>query len=486
MTAKQYKKADAKVLLTTLVIIIGIVLNMLGLVTSQNGSILLYVTIVVGILGGLINSIVYWKCKGSRRCGFFMIWSATIVYVLMVLAVDYLYFYTLLAAILAIEIAYMELKRLVITGIVTFPVFIAKSIYLSRQEVVSMTEAASTVVVMVFVIVAIFVVTKLCNEFNEENVNDVKSGAEKQKEIAERMEKVSEKIVTYFDEANVHVEQLTNAVDTSHISMRNIAGSVEETTKSVEEQEKMCHEIQTNVQEAKEQTEGMIQASDKALDHVLSGAKAMEQLRNQAESVAKENEETVKYVAALNERAKQVADILETIVNISSQTNLLALNASIEAARAGEAGKGFAVVADEIRELSEQTKAATENITEILTELKEDVSSVTTSINHSVGTVEKQNSLIVEAKDKFDAIDFGVHELMSVINNFGKVIGDITESTGIIAKGLLGLSANNEKVSIASIQGKQLMEEAVEDMNEVNSLLGSIYELAQELTKEEA
>ena len=73
----------------------------------------------------------------------------------------------------------------------------------------------------------------------------------------------------------------------------------------------------------------------------------------------------------LSDKTKNVRNITDLILGISGQTNLLALNASIEAARAGEAGKGFAVVADEIRQLADQTKDATENITAIVDELNE-------------------------------------------------------------------------------------------------------------------
>ena len=181
----------------------------------------------------------------------------------------------------------------------------------------------------------------------------MQEGAEKQKLATERMTHVSENVVTHFDAANTYVKELNEALHTSDVSMQNIAVSIERTANAVQRQSEMCQDIRNSTHNAHTQTEQMVTASNKALEDVSDGAKAMEKLHSHAQNVERDNNETVSYVEALNERAKQVADILGTIVSISSQTNLLALNASIEAARAGEAGKGFAVVADQIRNLAE-------------------------------------------------------------------------------------------------------------------------------------
>ena len=67
-------------------------------------------------------------------------------------------------------------------------------------------------------------------------------------------------------------------------------------------------------------------------------------------------------VADLAVASHHIEEVLRFIGNIATQTHLLSLNATIEAARAGEAGRGFAVVAGEVKQLSQQTGAATANV----------------------------------------------------------------------------------------------------------------------------
>ncbi len=484
MTEKQYRKADSMVLPIAFVIMFGIFLNVAGLAISRGVTVQYMITIIGCIVGILATVITFFVARGKKCCGWLMTLITAVAYIVMVFNIDAIYFYFLVAAVLVMSMSYLELKRTVICAVITIPAVIIKAVILMNKGSIMAIEAGTTIVILLFVVISIFIVTRLWIHFNKENIENVEAGAEKQKEAADRMAHVSENIVSYFDQAGIYIKELSNEINTSNFSMQNIASNVENTAQAIQEQSQMCQDIQENTQNAKAQTEVMVIASGQALEDVKLGAKAMEELHNHAQNVEKNNNETVAHVASLNERADKVANILSTIVNISSQTNLLALNASIEAARAGEAGKGFAVVADEIRVLSEQTKTATENITDILNELNEDVDSVTMSINHSVDAVGQQNQLIEETKSKFDAIDNGVNELMSVITHVKKAIDDIAEAAGVIADGITGLSANSQEVAAVSNEGTQLMTKAVDDMNRVNESLTNIYQLAQDLKSE--
>jgi methyl-accepting chemotaxis protein len=141
------------------------------------------------------------------------------------------------------------------------------------------------------------------------------------------------------------------------------------------------------------------------------------------EKLSEEVKTTAVVVNQLDAFTNNVNDILDTIRGIADQTNLLALNAAIEAARAGEQGRGFAVVADEVRTLASRTQASTQEIQQVLQELrstsKEAVEAMQRGINIANDGV-KSTALAGDALT-------GISNKVSAINVVNEQIAAATE-----------------------------------------------------------
>ncbi len=110
----------------------------------------------------------------------------------------------------------------------------------------------------------------------------------------------------------------------------------------------------------------MLQTTDDAMRATSTSVVASREALVQAGANRRETEVAVaRFEAAfqrINEMTTQIADI-------SSRTNLLALNATIEAARAGEAGRGFNIVAGEVKQLSQLSAKAADEIRSLVEEM---------------------------------------------------------------------------------------------------------------------
>lgn len=121
-------------------------------------------------------------------------------------------------------------------------------------------------------------------------------------------------------------------------------------------------------------------------------------------SLLAERTESAQTVSSnLTEVTDGIDRLIRKIGSVAEQTKLVALNASIEAARAGEAGRGFSVVADEVKELSQEIKEATVEITGAIKGIDQQSTSLHASLNESCQDARSIVDRIELFHDKLDA-----------------------------------------------------------------------------------
>lgn len=168
-------------------------------------------------------------------------------------------------------------------------------------------------------------------------------------------------------------EELAASADQVGDSIQQIASGAEEQSAQIEETASIIDTLTEGIDQISANSEQMAAQSKTVMEQIKSGNSSLKNSENSFKEVSENTRETSKVIDSLGKSSQKISEIVNLISNISEQTNLLALNAAIEAARAGEAGRGFSVVADEIRGLAEQSTAATEDISKLITSIQKDV-----------------------------------------------------------------------------------------------------------------
>jgi methyl-accepting chemotaxis protein len=147
---------------------------------------------------------------------------------------------------------------------------------------------------------------------------------------------------------------------------------------------------------------------------------------------------SVESMQRIEQRAKQMGDIIAVIDSIAFQTNLLALNAAVEAARAGDAGRGFAVVAAEVRMLAQRSAQAAAEVKQLIRSSNDEVAS-------GVQTIERSHASLAQAVEgirdvaerlrEFARSSDGQNASLQEIAQAVATLDDITQHNARMAEG---------------------------------------------------
>lgn len=223
--------------------------------------------------------------------------------------------------------------------------------------------------------------------------------------------------------------------------MQELAASMEEVSATINTMDRQVEDVNRSITEFTNVSEGMLEYSHQMQERAVDLEKNAVDSQTTTSAMVGEIIDKLKIAIDNCKSVEQVKNLTNEILDVSSQTNLLALNASIEAARAGEAGKGFAVVADEIRQLADSSRETANNIQQINESVVAAVSELSDNSNQIVEYIGQTilpdyDSFVGVGKQYAKDSDHVTEEMTDFAaktNDLTNIIGDLLDAISSIS-----------------------------------------------------
>jgi methyl-accepting chemotaxis protein len=234
---------------------------------------------------------------------------------------------------------------------------------------------------------------------------------------------------------------------------KNITNSIDEVNKSMFEISNSAIEYASSIEEVSIQTNSLLNLNE-------DNHRSLGKVNNLKEDMFKHSVSMEGDITSLLQLVANMKSTVEGIKQISEQTNLLALNASIEAARAGEQGKGFAVVAEEVRKLADDTQ------------------NQLVFISNLMNDIENASS---KSKDSVSETKVAISNMNDSINDIAKSMKESKEDIELVSKNVAQIANTSQEISASIEQISVETNILFEDVNNINTISGEIYNEAIEI-----
>lgn len=264
-------------------------------------------------------------------------------------------------------------------------------------------------------------------------------------------------------------------------SVSLIASNSENQAKSAAECDRVMEEMAEGVGRIAETTTEVAELSAGAAAAATTGTDRIVNVTERMASLEQTVALAGKQITNLVAKSHQIGEVTGIIGEIASRTNLLALNAAIEAARAGEHGAGFAVVAGEVRKLANQTNESVGNVYTLITEVREQVESMSALMNASIEEVQAGSTAVNEAAAAFKQIASASYDVSSRVQEAAAAAEQLAASSEEVSASVSNIGHMASTTASMTQEAAASAEEQLAFSEELSSSSRTLSGIAAEL-----
>ena len=242
--------------------------------------------------------------------------------------------------------------------------------------------------------------------------------------------------------------------------------AIEQIATAMEEMSMTVADIATNASESSTSAEDARETVNHAAEFISNTSDKMSYLVQQVSASANTTEDLV-------ERSEMVRTVSQQIDAIAEQTNLLALNAAIEAARAGESGRGFSVVADEVRNLSQRTQQAVDEIDETITGMAGAIEKWDKQMSEQRELAEECGELGQQSKTEMLSIQGAITDISDRMTQIATAAEEHSQAVGEIRNGINQVNDTSKETHEVAIANAEDVQSVSKRVTEFRSLVAA-------------